>query len=128
MLGGNLGDFRELRVWHRAKDLAVDIYRITGVGAFQKDYGLRDQMRRAAVSISSNIAEGDERLSNKESIRFLYIANASCAELITQITIAQEIGYIDKMESARFIYECEEVSKMIKSLINFRNNNDKRKS
>ncbi len=123
-----MGDFRELRVWRKAKDLAVNIYRMTRVGAFQRDHGLRDQMRRAAVSISSNIAEGDERFSNKESIRFLYIANASCAELITQITIAQEIGYIDKMESDRFIHECEEVSKMIKSLINFRNNNDKRKS
>ncbi|WP_456458098.1 four helix bundle protein [Nitratifractor sp.] len=122
-----MGDFRELRVWGKAKDLAVNIYRITGTGHFQNDYGLRDQMRRAAVSISSNIAEGDERFSNKESIRFLYIANASCAELITQIIIAHEIGYIDKIESEKFIGECEQVSKMIKSLINFRNKNDKRK-
>ena len=85
-------------------------------------------MRRAAVLISSNIAEGDERFSNKESIRFLYIANASCAELIMQITIAQVIGYIEQMEFNRIIDKCEEVSKMIKSLINFRNNNDKRRS
>ena len=123
-----MGDFRELKVWRRAKDLAVDIYRITGIGAFHNDYGLRDQMRRAAVLISSNIAEGDERFSNKESIRFLYIANASCAELIMQITIAQVIGYIEQMEFNRIIDKCEEVSKMIKSLINFRNNNDKRRS
>ena len=121
-----MGNFRNLRVWQEAKNIAVEIYRITMVGAFQKDYGLKDQMRRAAVSISSNIAEGDERFSNQESIRFLYIANGSAAELITQIIIAYEIGYLNKEESDKLISEIEKISKMIKSLINFRRNNVKK--
>ena len=115
-----MGDFRKLEVWRRAKDLAVTIYRITAQKPFYQDHGLRDQLRRAAVSVSSNIAEGDERFSNKESIRFLYIANASIAELITQIIIAQEIGYLSPKAANIVIQESEAISKMIKSLIGYR--------
>ncbi len=89
-----LGDFQQLKVWKRAKDLAVNIYRITNDGAFCKDYGLRDQIRRAVVSIPSNIAEGDELGTNKQAINFFYIAKGSTAEVLTQAIIAKEIGYI----------------------------------
>jgi len=66
---GNKG-FKDLKIWQLSKDLAVEIYKITNCGQFQRDFGLRDQIRRAAVSIASNIAEGDERNTNKESIYF----------------------------------------------------------
>lgn len=69
--------FKELKVWQKAKDLAVDIYRLTTEGELNSDYGLRDQIRRSAISIASNIAEGDERDTDKESVRFFYIAKGS---------------------------------------------------
>ena len=68
-----MGNFHELKVWERAKDLAVFIYKVTREGAISKDYGLRDQIRRAAVSIPSNIAEGDELDTDRQSIKFFYI-------------------------------------------------------
>lgn len=115
-----MGNFQELKIWQEAKNLAVDIYKITGKGKFDKDYSLKDQIRRATVSISSNIAEGDERNSNKEAIRFLYIAKGSAAEVITQLHIAFEIGYVDKENFDSLFKRLEILSKQIKSLINYR--------
>lgn len=92
---GNKG-FRDLRVWQTSKELAVQIYSMTSDGKFTRDFGLRDQMRRSAISISSNIAEGDERDTDRESVRFFFIAKGSTAELLTQTIIAHEIGYIDE--------------------------------
>jgi len=115
-----LGDFKNLEVWKKSKNLAVDIYKMTENGKFKKDFNLKDQIRRSAVSIPSNIAEGDERLTNKESIRFFYIANGSIAELITQLIISNEIGYISDSECKRYVNELENISKMIKSLIKYR--------
>jgi len=69
-----MGKFKELKVWQRGKDLAVSIYKTSGGGPFAKDFGLRDQIRRAAVSIGSNIAEGDELGTDKLAIRYFYTA------------------------------------------------------
>ena len=66
--------FKELLVWQKARDLAVEIYKITSQGRFKQDFGLRDQIRRAAVSVPSNIAEGDERDTDKDAIRFFFMA------------------------------------------------------
>ena len=117
-----MGDFRNLKVWKDTKDIAVEIYKLT---EDFKDYSLKDQLRRASVSISSNIAEGDERFSNKESIRFLYIANGSVAELVTQLIIANEIGYIKDKTLQYFLNKLNKISKQIKSLIKYRTENDK---
>ena len=114
------GGFKSLKVWQRSKDLAVYIYKITNNGIFNKDFGLRDQIRRAAVSIASNIAEGDGRDSDKESIRFFYIANGSLAELATQIQIAYEIEYIDKKLYEDIDANCTELGKMLGKLIKVR--------
>ena len=76
-----MGKFQDLKVWQRAKDLAVYIYKLTGKGAFSKDFSLRDQIRRATVSIPSNIAEGDDLISDKQAIRHFYIAKGSAAEV-----------------------------------------------
>jgi four helix bundle protein len=75
--------FKELDVWKKSKDLAVSVYEITKDGTLGNDYGLRNQLRRATVSIASNIAEGDERNTDKESVHFLYISKGSLAELRT---------------------------------------------
>ncbi len=115
-----MGNFRELKVWQRAKDFAVYIYKLTGSGAFLKDYGLRDQIRRAAVSIPSNIAEGDDSGTDKQSIKYFYIAKGSCAEALTQAIIAYEIQYINKTDFEYTQNECQGISGMLTKLIQSR--------
>jgi four helix bundle protein len=100
-----------LKVWQQAKTLAVKIYKITDEGQFQRDFGFKDQIRRAAVSVPSNIAEGDERGSNKDSIRFFFIAKGSLAELQTQLEIAHEIKYITQNVFNDLEQECITTSK-----------------
>lgn len=112
--------FKELKVWQRAKALAVYIYKITDNGKIARDFGLRDQLRRASVSICSNIAEGDERGSDKDSVRFFYIAKGSLAELITQIDIANEIGYISSDVANYLENESLDIGKMLGALIKAR--------
>lgn len=114
--------FRDLKVWQEGKSLAVDVYRLTNAGSFAKDFGLRDQIRRAAVSVPSNIAEGDERDTDREAVRFFYIAKGSVAEVLTQLTIAQEIGYIDQSSFTMFEQRCQSVAKMLSRLIASRSN------
>ncbi|MFO7970588.1 MAG: four helix bundle protein [Desulfobacterales bacterium] len=115
-----MGKFEDLRVWQRAKDLAVFIYKLTDHGKFYKDFGLRDQIRRAAVSMPSNIAEGDELGSDKQAIRFFYIAKGSSAEVLTQAIISQEIGYITHEEWSHIENECKAISSMLTMLIKAR--------
>ena len=117
-----MGDngFRDLRIWQQSKDLAVEIYKITNNNKFQRDFGLRDQIRRSAVSISSNIAEGDERDTNKEAVRFFHIAKGSLAELSTQLQIATEIDYLDKTVFDDLDCRLRELAKMIGSIIKVR--------
>ncbi len=114
------GGFKELLVWQRAKELAVLIYKTTETGRVAKDFGLRDQMRRAAVSVPSNIAEGDERDTNKDAVRFLYIAKGSLAELRTQLEIAFEIGYLDRGLFDELDVASASIGKMLGSLIKIR--------
>ncbi len=113
-------NFKELRVWQETKSLAVDIYKMSAKGELSKDYGLRDQMRRSAVSIVSNVAEGYERNSDKEFIRFLMISKGSIAELRTQLDIAHEISYVEKSVHGDFENRCNTVGSMITKLIQSR--------
>lgn len=92
----NIERFEDLEIWQLAKNLANQVYDSTSVGQFSQDYVLRDQVRRAAVSIFSNIAEGYERNGNKEFVQFLYIAKASCGEVRAQMIFAKERGYISE--------------------------------
>ena len=112
--------FQDLKVWKRGKDLAVAIYKLTGRGIFSKDYGLRDQIRRAAVSIPSNIAEGDELGTNKQAIRFFFTAKGSTAEVLTQAIIAHEIGYLHDRDFQHVYKECRSLSGMLTRLIQSR--------
>jgi len=106
--------FEELEVWQKAYKLSVRIYRLL---EDCRDYGLKDQMTRAGVSIASNIAEGAERGSNAEFIRFMHIAKGSAAELRTQIAIACDIGIILESDKTKLIGEVKSISKMLHALI-----------
>jgi four helix bundle protein len=112
-----VGRFRQLKVWQRSKDLAVFVYTITDRGRMSRDYGLKDQMRRAAISISSNIAEGDELGSDRQSVHYFHIARGSSAELITQAIIAHEIGYFTEDGYKHIFNECTSISSMLTKLI-----------
>jgi four helix bundle protein len=112
--------FKDLLIWQKAKDLALSVYLLTGQGDLSRDFGLRDQLRRAAVSIASNIAEGDERGTDKESVRFFFIAKGSLAEMRTQIQIAREIGYLEEGIYNSLETESVELGRMIGKLIKVR--------
>jgi len=101
-----------LEVWKRSCQLAVRVYELIGTS---RDFSLKDQMQRSAVSIASNIAEGSER-SKKEFARFLKIASGSAAELRTQTYIASKVGIIGLEEMREVINECKEISKMLYGL------------
>ncbi len=90
--------FEDLEIWKLAIEIANRIYDMTSVGKFSQDYVLRDQVRRAAVSLFSNIAEGFERNGNKEFLQFLSIAKASCGEVRAQMIFACDRGYISAPE------------------------------
>ncbi|MEJ2098281.1 MAG: four helix bundle protein [Deltaproteobacteria bacterium] len=106
--------FEELEVWQKAYKLAVRIYRLLK-GC--RDYGLRDQMTRASVSIASNIAEGAERDSVADFVRFLHIAKGSAAELKTQLYIACDVNIIPESKKDDLINDIENISKMLHGLI-----------
>ncbi|MDR0868553.1 MAG: four helix bundle protein [Planctomycetota bacterium] len=110
-------DFRDLVVWQRAMDLSVDIYRATKRFPKEERYGLTSQMRRAAVSIPSNIAEGNGRNSGSDYLRFLAIANGSLAELKTQILLSERIGYLDPSGAEKLFASANEVGWILAGLV-----------
>jgi len=106
---------KNLDIWKRSSKICSDIYIY-----FKdcRDYGFKDQLTRASLSVASNIAEGVEKSSDKDTIRFLDIARGSIAEVQTQIYIGIKIEYIDKQIGIEWINEYEEISKMITAFIN----------
>ena len=90
--------FEDIEAWQKAHELARALYRVTGDGAFSKDFGLRDQIRRAGVSVMSNVAEGFERGGNGEFVHFLSIAKGSAGEVRAQLILARDLGYLDETE------------------------------
>ena len=111
--------FEDLPVWQNARELAVQVYRTTSKGKLKDDYGLRNQIQRSTVSISSNIAEGFERGSKRESIQFLYVAKGSAGELRSQLFIAKDIGYMDKSDFKVLLNSATTVSKQIGGFIEY---------
>jgi len=116
--------YKDLNIWKRSIELVEDVYKITKNFPKEEIYGLTSQLRRAAVSIPSNIAEGFTRLHNKEYRQFLYISLGSCAELNTQIIISSRLSYLSNEKVNRTLNEIEEISKMIMGLIKKINTND----
>jgi four helix bundle protein len=103
-------------VWQKAKALCVDVYRISARGRLARDFGLRDQMQRAAVSVMSNIAEGFDRNSRAEFARFLAIARGSAGELRSRLYLARELDYIGEDDFEHLVAGCIETTKMLVSL------------
>ena len=111
--------FEELVVYQRTRALVKEVYALTRRPAFAKDWGLADQIRRAAVSIMSNIAEGFERGSNVEFVQFLYIAKGSCGEVRAQLSLAFDQGYLPDVEHRKVSDHCRLVSGMLSGLIDY---------
>ena len=111
-------DYRQLKVWQKALDLTIEIYNIVKYLPREETYALSSQMRRAAVSIPSNIAEGQGRNSDKEFTNFLSISRGSLWELETQIEICERLQYITPQQTYNIRLLTTEVSKMINSLSN----------
>lgn len=112
--------FKDLVVWQKSMLVIKDIYKIAGMISERNNYALIDQMRRAAISIPSNIAEGYERNSTKEYLRFLSIANGSKAELITQVEICKMLELlsdVDKLFADEVLEKLYEIGKMLNSII-----------
>ncbi|MBT9331116.1 four helix bundle protein [Paracidobacterium acidisoli] len=110
--------FRDLLVWQKGMALAREIYRVTQSFPKAEVFGLTAQMRRAAVSIPSNIAEGQGRLSDKVFILFLGHARGSLYELETQAELAESLGYLGKQELQQVLSECSELGRMLHGLLN----------
>ena len=94
-MGQKVERFEDLIAWQKARQLTAEIYRVSAQDDFAKDFGLKDQIRRAAVSVMSNIAEGFDRALRSEFHQFLVIAKASCAEVRSQLYVALDVGYIE---------------------------------
>jgi four helix bundle protein len=112
--------FESLRVWHDARELVRLIYSHTKRGGFAADFSFRDQIRRAALSVMSNIAEGHERGGTREFAHFLSIAKGSCGEVRSQLYAAEDVGYIEPAESAKLRGIAAEVARKIQALADAR--------
>jgi len=111
--------FEEIVAWQKARELNVKIYKITNQNKFAKDYGLRDQLRRSIISVSSNIAEGCERETSKEFKRFLYIAKASIGEVRSQLYLSVDLNYISQETFEELFENSTDISKMLSGLIKY---------
>ncbi|MBZ5665014.1 MAG: four helix bundle protein [Acidobacteriia bacterium] len=111
-------NYRDLIAWQKARHLALNVYRCTRRFPRDEIYGLSSQMRRAAVSVPSNIAEGKGRYSHKEFVQFLYHARGSLLELETQVSIARDLEYIDLPVFETLELETEELGRILNGLIN----------
>ncbi|WP_445630250.1 four helix bundle protein [Nostoc sp. DSM 114167] len=109
--------FEDLKVWQKGIDLVKQIYLITKKGELSKDFGLRDQLRRASVSIPTNIAEGFERYSRKEYLNFLNIAKGSAGEVRSLLRVALEVGYLDQSTYTQLSNQAIELSRMLSNQI-----------
>jgi len=114
---GKIRTYRDLDIWSKGIRVVKDMYKLTEKFPKQETYGLISQMRRAAISIPSNVAEGFRRYHNKEYRQFLYISLGSCAELETQITIAKELEYIPEAREVELLEELDHLCRMISNLI-----------
>jgi len=106
--------FEDIVAWQKSQDLVIEIYSLFRES---KDYGFKDQICRATISISNNIAEGFDRSSNKDFVRFLYISLASCSEVKSMLYLAERLSYLNTENAERLRHNCIEISKIITGLI-----------
>lgn len=115
----NTSDFKNLEVWKKSMDFVYDVYGLIRTLPPEERFGLSDQLRRASISVPSNIAEGQSRNSSKEFIHFLSIAKGSLAEIETQLILCNRLGYVQEYVINDFITRISSISRMIKGLINY---------
>ena len=111
--------FEDLEAWRLARALTLKIYTATRTGEFAKDFGLKDQIRRASVSIVSNIAEGFDRKSNKQFIQFLEIASGSSSEVKALLYVALDVGYISQDQFSDLFADASRVGQMLTKLLQY---------
>ena len=116
---GTFKKFEEIECWKKARELTRRIYEVSGKGNFAKDFGLKDQIRRAAVSIMSNIAEGHDRSGRGEFVQFLANAKGSAAEVRCQLYVAFDQDYINEKEFETLTDLAIEISRMLAGLMNY---------
>ena len=122
---GKFSKFEEIQAWQKAYDVTLLIYKITAAESFAKDYGLKDQIRRASVSIMANIAEGHGRRTNVEFANFLNIARGSTAEVQSHLYVALGLNYIEQKEFDKLYQQLTEISRMTLSLAQYLRTTDK---
>ena len=115
-MGKAIERFEELIAWQKARILTAEIYKATSNGDFGKDFGLKNQIQRAAVSVMSNVAEGFERARPAEFHQFLSMSKASCAELRSQLYVAFDVGYLDKKQFETLMALALEVARIVGGL------------
>jgi four helix bundle protein len=113
--------FEDLDAWKEARALVKSVYRITSAGEFARDFALRDQIRRAAISVLSNISEGFERDGNKEFVQFLSLAKGSCGEIRAQLYIALDQAYLNDMQFQELSEHTFRVGRIIAGLMRYLN-------
>lgn len=113
---GTIRRFEDLIAWQKARALAREIYQTSRQGAFARDFGLAGQIQRAVVSIMSNVAEGFERSRRDEFHQFLSMAKSSCAEVRSQLYVALDVGYVDRMKFNELLARADEVGKILGGL------------
>lgn len=118
--------FEDIEAWKKARELTMSIYSVTADGLWSRDYGLRDQIRRASVSIMSNIAEGFERGGTVEFQRYLTMAKGSAGEVRCQLYVALDAGYIDQQAFHLLSALAEKTSGMIAGFTNYLKGRDRR--
>ncbi len=116
---GMITKFEDIEAWQKARELTNAVYSCSGKGAFAKDFGLRDQIRRAAVSIMSNIAEGFERSGSAEFLQFLAIAKGSAGEVEAQLYVAFDQGYINQEQFDSIKSTASSTKKLIAGFMNY---------
>ena len=116
---GTISRFEEIEAWKNARELTKQIYQLSAIGAFSRDFGLRDQIRRAAVSVMSNIAEGFESQTQALFIKYLGLAKASAGEVRSQLYIASDLGYLSPEDLKKTRILAEKVSRQIYRFVKY---------
>ena len=120
--------FEDIDAWKEARELTKSVYQITSTGEFACDFGLRDQIRRAAVSVMSNIAEGFERGGDKEFLQFLSLAKGSCGEVRAQLYVALDQTYINDAQFQELVEKTVRINRLIAGLMKYLQTSDLRGS
>ena len=118
--------FEDVQAWKKCRKLAKEIYQETSRGPFSRDFGLRDQIRRAAVSAMSNIAEGFERGGNKEFHQFLSMAKGSVGEVRSQLYVALDVGYLEEKDFNRLFAIADEAGRLIGGFMSYLEKSDRK--